>query len=118
MIEILNDTKDDLVAVKATEKLSKDDYDVLIPLLEGRLDTHDKLRMYFEMEDFEGWRIKALWEDVKFDTKHANDFKRIAMVGDRKWQENMTQLMKPFTSADVKFFDLSEKNRALEWVAA
>jgi hypothetical protein len=38
------------------------------------------------------------------------------MVGDKKWQELMTGLMKPFTPAAIKFFPLDEKERAKEWV--
>ena len=38
------------------------------------------------------------------------------MVGEKKWQEWMTDLMKPFTKAEIKFFELVERNTALEWI--
>ncbi|KKN24951.1 hypothetical protein LCGC14_0889710 [marine sediment metagenome] len=38
------------------------------------------------------------------------------MVGETKWQDWMTQLMKTFTAADIKFFDLKDKEKAKTWI--
>lgn len=116
MIEILKETEGILIATNAKGKLTEKDYDKLLPLLNERLKKFYKIRWYFEMEDFEGWSIKAFWEDVKFDSKHFNDFEKIAMVGDKKWEKIMTDLMKPFTAAQVKYFNISEKDKALMWI--
>jgi hypothetical protein len=70
------------------------------------------------MEDFDGWTAKALWSDVKFDFKHRNDFEKVAMVGRKDWMDWMTQLMKPFTSAEIKFFELEEQAAARAWINA
>lgn len=70
------------------------------------LESKDKVRWYFEMNDFDGWNVKGFWEDLKMDAKHADDYEKIVMVGDSNWQDWMTQLIKPFTAAEIKFFDL------------
>jgi hypothetical protein len=49
------------------------------------------------MRDFQGWDARALWEDIKWDAKHFNQIERVAMVGDKKWQEWMAAFCKPFT---------------------
>lgn len=116
MLQILGQTEGNVIATKAIEKLTKSDYAVLLPVLINRLQTYKKIRWYFEMENFQGWELKAFWEDVKFDAQHANDFEKIAMVGEKKWQEWMTDLMKPFTEAEIKFFEMKERNTALEWI--
>lgn len=116
MIQILAETQGNLICTKATEKLTRKDYDKLLPLLINVLKQYEKIRWYFEMEDFKGWELKALWEDVKFDIQHANDFEKIAMVGEKKWQQWMTGMMKLFTKAEVKFFEFTERNIALEWI--
>ena len=116
MLQILGETTENLIATKATGKLTETDYNKLLPLLNNKVDQYRKISWYFEMEDFEGWKVKAFWEDVKFDAKHANDFEKVAMVGEKKWEEWMTDLMKPFTSADVRFFDISKKKEALKWI--
>jgi hypothetical protein len=116
MIQILEQTEGKVIATKATEKLTEADYHKLLPLLNNTVAQYKKIRWYFEMEDFEGWELKAFWEDVKFDAKHANDFEKVAMVGEKKWEEWMTDLMKPFTSAEIKYFDELQKGEAMEWI--
>ena len=116
MIQILEQTPDNIIATKATGKLTEADYNKLLPLLNNKIEQYRKIRWYFEMADFDGWELKAFWEDVKFDTKHANDFDKVAMVGEKKWEEWMTDLMKPFTSAEVKYFDSSQKEEAMQWI--
>ncbi|MGK7392859.1 MAG: STAS/SEC14 domain-containing protein [Candidatus Cyclobacteriaceae bacterium M2_1C_046] len=115
MLQIL-ENKDNLISTKATGTLTEEDYNTLIPMLEEKIENNQKVRWYFEMEDFDGWKVKALWEDAKFDAKHINDFEKIAMVGEKKWEKVMTDLMKPFTSADVKYFDAADKAKAINWI--
>jgi predicted transposase YbfD/YdcC len=116
MIQILEQTENNVIATKATKKLTTTDYEKLLPILKDRLKQYEKIRWYFEMENFQGWELKAFWEDVKFDAKHANDFEKIAMVGDKQWEKWMTDLMKPFTPAEIKFFELAEREKALTWI--
>ena len=111
MLQILEQTENNIIATKAEV-----DYKKLLPLLKNALDKHSKIRWYFEMVDFEGWELKAFWEDVKFDTKHANDFDKVAMVGEKKWEEKMSDLMGFFSSGEVKYFDISEKETAFKWI--
>lgn len=116
MIQILEQTEGKVIATRATEKLTQTDYNKLLPLLNDKLRKHQKIRWYFEMKNFNGWELKALWEEIKFDAKHANDFDKIAMVGEKKWEEWMTDLMKAFTSAEVKYFSDAEKEEAIKWI--
>ena len=116
MIQILEQTQGNIIATRATEKLTEADYDKILPLVKNLITQHQKIRWYFELDDFEGWDSKALWEDIKFDVSHANDFEKVAIVGEKKWEEWMTQGMKPFTSADVKYFDTTKKKEAKNWI--
>ena len=116
MLQILGQTEGNLLATRATGNLTEADFDKLLPLLNNIVERYKKIRWYFEMEGFEGWTPKAFWKDLKFDVQHANDFEKVAMIGDKKWEKWMTDLMKPFTSAEVKFFDLEEKEIAKKWI--
>lgn len=116
MIQILEGTRDDVVSTKAVGKLSKEDYDQLLPVLRQKVAEHQNIRWYFEMDKFEGWEPEAAWKDMKFDFKNTNNLEKVAMVGAKKWEEWLTQLMKPFTSAEIKYFEISEKQEALEWI--
>jgi SpoIIAA-like len=58
----------------------------------------------------------AAWEDLEFDLKHARDAGRIAMVGEKKWQEWLTKLGALFVKADVKYFNLASLPEAERWI--
>ena len=82
------------------------------------VEQYGKVRWYYAMQDFEGWALESWIKELKMDIKYANDIEKLAMVGDKKWEEWMTEFIKPFTSAEVKYFDLSEKVEAMKWVKA
>jgi hypothetical protein len=59
-----------------------------------------------------------LWEDIKFDVKHFRDIERLALVGEKKWEEGMATFCKPFTTAEVRYFDRAQVDDAREWIAS
>lgn len=100
----------------AKEKLTDEDYERLIPLLQEKIRAFGKIRWYFEMEDFKGWTPGAMWKDLKFDFKNLENLEKIAMVGEQTWEKGLTDLMKPFTVAEIKFFEPEEKRDAKAWI--
>jgi hypothetical protein len=75
-----------------------------------------KTRLFVQFEDFQGWDPHAVWDDTKFAFKHYSDFDRIALVGDRRWEKWMAQVCKPFTRAEVRYFDASQIDDAWAWL--
>jgi hypothetical protein len=102
--------------VRVSGKLTKADYEQFVPEFEKAISEHGKIRVLFEMVDFHGWSAAALWEDVKL-LKHFGDVERIAMVGDKAWQKGMSIFCKPFTKAEVRYFEHPDIDRAREWVS-
>lgn len=117
-VEIHEEHGGKLLVVKVTNKLSKDDYAQFTPQVERLIEQFGKLRVLVEMHDFRGWDAGALWQDIKFDAKHFADIERLALVGEKKWQKGMSVFCKPFTTAKVKYFDLTEASQAREWIEA
>ncbi|SDR69607.1 SpoIIAA-like [Gillisia sp. Hel1_33_143] len=116
MLQILELTKNNIIATRAEGKLTDMDIEKIHPLIHAILDRKMKVRWYFEMENFTGWNLPGLWEDLKMDTAHANDYEKIAMVGEKKWQDWITQFMKPFTNAEIKYFNMDQKEEAKSWI--
>lgn len=100
----------------AEGRLEDADYNRIIPLLQERIRTFGSIRWYFEMKDFQGWTFSALWKDLKFDFKNKDKLERVAMVGDKKWEKGLTQLMKPFSGAEIHFFETEERDKAKYWI--
>lgn len=100
----------------AEGKLTDEDYNRIIPLLQEKLKTYKKIRWYFEMRDFKGWSFSAMWRDIKFDFSNEEHLEKIAMVGDKKWEKELTVLMNVFTDADIKFFEIADRQQAQNWI--
>lgn len=112
------DVNGNLVEIKVTGKLRKESYEKFVPVVEGQVKEHGKVRMLFSMHDFHGWTAGALWEDIKFATHHFRDIERLALVGEKKWQKGMAVFCKPFTKAKIEYFDQEKIEEARKWVVA
>jgi predicted ATP-dependent Lon-type protease len=59
------------------------------------------------------------WDDLRFGTEHARKVDRVAMVGEKKWQEWLTKIGSIFIMRDhVKYFDTANLAEAERWVRA
>lgn len=105
-----------VLVVKLSGKLTKQDYAHFTPEVERLIRQHGKLRVLVQMHDFHGWEMSALWEDIKFDWKHFRDIERLALVGESNWEAGMAWFCKPFTSATVRYFDVSKSDEAFDWI--
>jgi hypothetical protein len=114
----LNETNGGKVLeVQASGKLAADDYQRFVPEFERLVQQHGKISVLFVMNDFHGWEAGALWQDIKFDLKHFSDIERLAMVGDKQWEKGMAMFCKPFTKAQIRYFDHAQVAAARAWVA-
>ncbi|REJ85682.1 MAG: STAS/SEC14 domain-containing protein [Planctomycetota bacterium] len=116
MIERLDSRQDNVLAFRMSGKLHDDDYKTFVPAVEAAVKQHGKIRLLAQFHDFHGWDARALWDDIKFATEHCNDMERIALVGEKKWEEWMARVCKPFTMASVKYFDAGEIDAAWNWL--
>jgi hypothetical protein len=102
--------------VSLTGKLQRQDYDLFKPAVDHAIAQHGKLRMLVRMHDFDGWTSSAAWEDTKFGARHFRDIERLAMVGETKWQHAMAVFCKPFTTAEVRYFEHDQIEAARAWL--
>jgi hypothetical protein len=123
MLQILAFTHKNIIATRANDLLAYNDYEKIHPLLHNIVRTGKKVRWYFEMEDRSGAEPPGLREDsnVGFNHKglsfkYAADIDKIAIVGTKGWESWMRSLMAPFTNASVMYFDLTDRNRGMEWI--
>ncbi|QDT00606.1 SpoIIAA family protein [Adhaeretor mobilis] len=107
-----------VIEVRVTGKLTAEAYETFVPFVEQRIQQHGKIRFLVVMHDFHGWDAGALWEDIKFDLKHFSDIDRLAIVGESKWEQGMAVFCRPFTTAKIKYFDVSKLDAAREWINA
>src|SRR5579871_4982334 len=117
MIEQLSAPSEKVLAFRLSGKLHDEDYKTFVPLVESAVGKEGKIRLLAQFEDFHGWDLRALWDDITFSTKHCLDIERIALVGDKTWEKWMAKVCKPFTMAKIKYFDAAQTDAAKAWLA-
>jgi hypothetical protein len=118
MIETLSRSSGTTLGFRMTGKLRDEDYKQFVPEVDAILRKADQVRLLAWFDDFHGWDLHALWDDMQFGITHCTNIDYIALVGDRKWEEWMAKICRPFTLAKTRYFDSSELNAAWEWLEA
>jgi len=118
MFEILpiNNKDKDILAFKASGKLTDADYKQFLPVLETMIRKKGRVSLYIEVQDFKGWEAKAAWDDLRFDLNHDNDFKRIAIISDKLLVHAATSFVNLFSHIDIRFFNENESEAAWNWL--
>ena len=104
-----------LAVIRTDGEVSEEDYERVVPRLEELIDEHGKIRLLLDVTRFQGATPGALWEDLKFDAEHLNDFEKVAVVGDESWEGAAAELASPLTGANVKTFGPEEEDKARTW---
>jgi len=116
MFEVLPSTHDNIVGIHAIGKLTDADYKDLLPDLEECISEHHRIRMFVDLEGFEGWDLHAAWDDFCFGMTHWHHFEKMALVGDAAWEEIAAKATNMLMRGEVRFFDLSERDAAWDWI--
>jgi stage II sporulation SpoAA-like protein len=117
-IELTESAGGKVLEVRASGKLSADDYAEYEPAVDRLIaKAGGKISILFIMHDFHGWDMGAVWEDTKFATTHCTKIHKIAMVGEKTWEKWMAVVCKPFTMSSIKYFDAGQEDAARKWLA-
>jgi len=117
MIEVMDQSRGNIIGLHVTGKLHEKDYAEFLPKLEDLFTQYGKLRvLFFADPDFEGWDMSAAWQDASVGFRHAADFERLAVVGAPDWVEWCIRLSGFLFKGDVKIFPPDQLNDAWGWI--
>ena len=118
MIELLKGFPSNVVAIACHGNVSRHDYnDVLIPAVENALQSHDKVRMLYEVApDFSGYDAGAAWEDFKTGMEHFSKWDRIAVVTDVEWIGASVKVFGVFMPSTIRVYPLADAAQARLWI--
>ncbi len=119
MITLLDRSEGKVIGVRIDGKLVHEDYKRFVPMLEKLIEEHGSFRCYVEMSNYEGFTLRALWDEIKFDTRHGGAIERCAIVGAPTVEKWATSMFKPlFRNAQIRFFDEAQSEEAWDWITA
>ncbi|GLQ32151.1 STAS/SEC14 domain-containing protein [Litoribrevibacter albus] len=105
-----------LFTLKVQGKLTHQDYQHIVPMLESAIKgiDHPHINFYVDATELEGWELRAAWDDLKLGLSHGNEFAKIAIYGNKKWQEYAAKIGTWFISGEARFFESMDE--ALSWL--
>lgn len=116
MLEVLKETHDDVLAVRVSGELTNEDFDLYRELVRDRMKRFGTVRLYYEMMSLKWVKPGAALENALFDLVHGREYGRVAMVGEKLWQEFAAHIISPVKKEGVRYFTMSEKEQAKQWV--
>jgi hypothetical protein len=113
-IERINDNF--FLSLKAVGTLTHADYQIITPMLDSALAQvkQPKVDVLIDGTELDGWELRAAWDDFKLGLKHGNEFNKIAIYGNKKWQEFSAKVGGWFISGEVQYFN--NLDDALIWL--
>jgi hypothetical protein len=106
-----------VLTVRVTGKLGKSDLDEAHEAALEVIGAHGKIRVLVIATDFLGWENRDDWSDVSFPSSQDRHIDRMAIVGDRRWEDLVLAFTgKGFRPVAIEYFGSSEIARARAWL--
>jgi hypothetical protein len=108
---------DRLCVLRVSGELKKSELDAAQSEFVGKIAGAGTVKLLVLLENFTGWERDEAWADTDFFFSHRNDFERIAVVGNPRWEAQVLA----FTGAGlrkgpVKFFPETDESEARAWL--
>jgi hypothetical protein len=121
MIERIEEMPAGTIGLRASGKLTREDYQqVLEPALKEGVEAGE-LRLLFVMPEFDGLEPGAMIDDVETGlrawVRDHKAWKRFAFVTDVEWLAKTMRAFAWLAPGEVRIFSLGELDVAREWVA-
>ena len=104
------------LSLRAVGKLTHEDYKVITPMIDLALEgvKSPKIKVFVDGSALEGWETRAAWDDFKIGLKHGREFEKIAIYGNKHWQELAARVGSWFMPGEAKYFE--DEAKALAWL--
>jgi hypothetical protein len=98
-------------------KLQADDFDQIAPQIDSLISQHGKIRLLIDASGFNGWENIAAFENHAGCIKnHQQKVERIAIIAAHDWQHWLIGAVRMFLHPEVRTYDKSHENDALQWI--
>jgi hypothetical protein len=114
--ELLRDEA--ILIVRPESALASADFEAVAAEVDPYVEEHGKLRgLVIEAENFRGWQdFAGLVTHLRFIRDHQKQIAKVAAVTDSEILAILPQIANHFVSAEVKSFDIANRDAALAWI--
>jgi hypothetical protein len=119
MLEKLSQSSGNVVGYKVIGRLTKEDFAAVTADVEALVLQEGPLRLLLDLEAFEGEEMDALGSHRGFRHEHQRHITRMAVVGDKKWQEWVMAFVDlVYYARENRFYPIDQRQAAWEWLRA
>ena len=104
------------LSFSAKAKVTHADYKEIIPDINQALDRleHPKVIVFIDATKLEALELKATCGELRFDPNNVSEIERVAIVGSKRWHEELVKVSNCFKAAQTRYF--SEAVTAEIWL--
>jgi hypothetical protein len=107
-----------ILTARISGKLSQAELAALQAATGDLLRKHGPTRLLVVAEDFAGWEREGKWGDLSFSIKHDTQIERMAIVGDKKWEDlALIFAAKGLRRFPIEYFQPADIAKARAWLA-
>lgn len=105
-----------MVGIRASGKISGDDFDPALERLERAVAEHGKVRLLIHVEKLGTFSPGAFMDDARFSIEHAKDVERVAVVADGFLFGSYVRAASKLVPGEVRRFKTGELDEAWRWI--
>jgi hypothetical protein len=118
MLELLQETSGNLVAIRATGEITKEEYDaVMIAAVDKVAKEYTYINYLFLIEtDLQNFTPAAWMRDAWMSLKNYAKWNKVAVVTDQKFAQKLTGMLSYVMPGEAKGFSFEQLEEAKAWV--
>jgi len=116
MIEKLDKSSGNVLGYKISGTVKKEDYKTMVPEVEAVIEEKGSANLLLDMSGFK-WEALGAWgADMKFGRDYHKKIKKMAIVGNKRWEKWMTKIVDPFYAGEAEYFEATDSEAAWAWL--
>ena len=104
-----------IVELDFSGEITGEDYKSVKPQIEKVMADTGTVKFLMDMTNVKGFKLDAVYQDIKFDVEHFKNIGDTAVVAPKKTYEYMTKAINTIYPG-AKIFHFDEANSALSWL--
>lgn len=95
-----------------------DDYEkVIVPAIEAAFEKTRRVRLLYHLgEAFEGFEMRAMWDDTMLGLRHFTGWDRVAVVTDMGWLRTASKAMSVMMPMELRVYANAGFADAMAWI--
>lgn len=116
MYEIMPETKGNIVALKALDRLTDADFETLEPEVEKLLEGAAPAKVFLDWTDLRGWDGRGEARSFRFWLQNWSVIEKMAIVSSEKFLSDVVRLKQTLSRSEVRHYSINEADKAWAWL--